>query len=117
MGHRRAPARAGAPDQDLLGRKERPARLPAAERGDFQAAQAAVAERPAFKGNVAFVKTRDFWEPDVEEMVNENVWRGPDWAKFYNVGSDRGYHYLGSGRIFYRMGRAFGDAMIELLPK
>lgn len=91
--------------------------LGAAERGDFQAAQAAVAERPAFKGNVAFVKTRDFWEPDVEEMVNENVWRGPDWAKFYNVGSDRGYHYLGSGRIYYRMGRACGDAMIELLPK
>jgi len=39
------------------------------------------------------------------------------WPKFYNVGSDRGYHYLGSGKIMYRMGQAFGKAMLELLEK
>jgi len=87
------------------------------KRGDFQAAQAAVAELPEFKDNVAFVKTVEFWEPDVEQMVNQGVWRGPDWVRFYNVGSERGYHYLGSARIYYKMGKAFGQAMVELLGK
>jgi alpha-galactosidase len=91
--------------------------LGAGERGDFQAAQAAVADLPEFKGSVKFVKTREFWEPDVEQMVRKNVWRGPDWVTFYNVGSDRGYHYLGSARIYYKMGKAFGQAMVELLDK
>jgi len=76
-----------------------------------------LAEVPEFKGNVAFVKTREFWEPDVEEMVNKDVWKGPDWVKFYNVGSERGYHYLGSARIYYKMGKAFGEAMAGLLGK
>ncbi len=87
------------------------------KRGEFQAAQAAVAELPEFQGNVKFVKTVEFWEPDVEKMVNENVWQGPDWVKFYNVGSERGYHYLGSARIYYRIGQALGNGMLELLAK
>ncbi len=87
------------------------------KRGDFQAAQAAVAELPEFKGNVTFVKTVEFWEPDVEELVNKGVWKGPDWVKFYNIGSERGYHYLGSARIYYKMGKAFGEGMVELLGK
>ena len=91
--------------------------LGAAQRGDFQQAQEAVAALPEFKGNVTFVKTRDFWEPAVEEMVRNNVWKGPDWVKFYNVGSERGYHYLGSAKIYYRMGQAFGAGMVELLEK
>lgn len=33
----------------------------------------------------------------------------------YNVGSERGYHYLGSARIMYRMGKAFAEGMIPLL--
>jgi hypothetical protein len=89
--------------------------LGASKRGDFQEAQAAVAGLPEFKGNVNFVKTREFWEPDVEEMVNSGLWQGPDWVKFYNVGSERGYHYLGSARIYCRMGKAFAEGMVELL--
>lgn len=88
--------------------------LGAGERGDFQKAQAAVVDEPGMD-NVKFVKTRDFWEPEVEKMVREGVWKGPDWVKFYNVGSERGYHYLGSARIMYKMGSAFGEGMIELL--
>ena len=88
----------------------------ASARGDFQKAQAAVLDEPGMT-NVKFVKTRDFWEPEVEKMVNENVWRGPDWVKFYNVGSERGYHYLGSAKIMYKMGKAFGEGMTELLSK
>jgi len=87
------------------------------KRGDFQAAQKAVADLPEFKGNVAFVPTVEFWEPEVEKMVNDNVWRGPDWVKFYNVGSERGYHYLGSARILYKIGNALGEAMAGLLGK
>jgi alpha-galactosidase len=87
------------------------------EPGDFQAAQKAVAELPEFQGTVKFVETHPFWEPDVEEMVDQGVWQGPDWVKFYNVGSERGYHYLGSARIYYRMGKAFGEGMMELLGK
>ena len=87
------------------------------ERGDFQAAQQAVADLPEFQGTVTCVKTCEFWEPDVAEMVRKNVWRGPDWVTFYNVGSERGYHYLGSARIFMRMGQAlFIPAIKPFLP-
>jgi len=82
---------------------------------EFRAAQRAVAELPEFQGNVKFVETHPFWEPEVEKMVNEGVWQGPDWPRFYNVGSERGYHYLGSGKMMYRIGTAFGQAMLELL--
>jgi alpha-galactosidase len=87
--------------------------LGAGKRGDFQKAQAVVVDEPGMD-NVKFVKTRDFWEPEVEKMVSEGVWKGPDWVKFYNVGSERGYHYLGSAQIMCKMGRAFGEGMIEL---
>ncbi len=85
------------------------------KRGDFQTAQKAVAAIPEFAGNVQFVETCEFWEPEVAELVNQGVWKGPDWVKFYNVGSDRGYHYLGSAKIYSRMGKAFGEGMISLL--
>jgi hypothetical protein len=87
------------------------------QRGDFQQAQEAVAKLSEFRGTVRFVKTCEFWEPDVEEMVDQGVWKGPNWVKFYNVGSERGYHYLGSARIYYKMGKAFGEAMTELLGR
>ncbi len=35
----------------------------------------------------------------------------------YNIGSERGYHYLGSARIYTKMGKAFAEGMIELLDK
>lgn len=88
--------------------------LGANPRGDFQKAQAAVVNEPGM-ASVKFVKTRDFWEPQVEQMVKDNVWKGPDWVKFYNVGSEQAYHYLGSAKIMCQMGKAFGDGMIELL--
>ncbi len=84
------------------------------KRGDFQKAQQAVADRPEFQGTVTCVKTCEFWEPKVEALVNKQVWKGPDWVKFYNVGSERAYHYLGSARIYTRMGKAFAEAMLAL---
>ena len=91
--------------------------LGAGNRGDFQAAQEAAAKLPEFEGNVKFVKTREFWQPEVEDMVKKNLWSGPEWVKFYNVGSERGYHYLGSAKIYYKMGKAFGEGMKDLLEK
>lgn len=84
------------------------------KRGAFQAAQQAVADLPEFKDTVSCVKTCEFWEPDVADMVNQGVWKGPDWVTFYNVGSERGYHYLGSARIYTRMGKAFAEGMLKL---
>jgi alpha-galactosidase len=84
-------------------------------RGSFQAAQAAVATSPEFAGNVAFCRTAEFWEPEVEEMVNKGTWKGPDWVEFYNVGSERAYHYLGSARLYSRIGNALAEEMIRLM--
>ena len=82
---------------------------------EFRAAQRAVAEQPEFQQLVRFVPTHPFWEPEVERMVNDETWKGPDWPRFYNVGSDRGYHYLGSGKMMYQIGTAFGQEMVDLL--
>ena len=89
--------------------------LGASDRGAFQRAQENVTRLEGFSGNVIFSKTRQFWEPELAEMVGENVWKGADWVRFYNVGSDRGYHYLGSGRMMMKMGIAFGEGIIPML--
>ena len=83
----------------------------------FRKAQEATAERPELKGTVRFVKTSQFWDFEAEKMCNADVWKGPDKAKFYRIASERGYHYLGSGKIVFLMGHAFGEGMIELLKK
>ncbi len=85
------------------------------KRGDFQSAQESATKHPEFQGNVIFVKTSDFWEPEVEKIVNDGIWKGSDWVRFYNVGSDRGYHYLGSAGIYCKIGNAFAEAMLQLI--
>ena len=51
-------------------------------------------------------------------MTNvHDVWKGEEKERFYRIASDRPYHYLGSGKIYYLMGHAFGEGMIELLKK
>ncbi len=87
------------------------------QRGAFQAAQAAVGKLPDLASTVRVVPTAQFWEPAVEEMVKKGVWKGPDWVRFYNIGSERGYHYLGSARILYRIGEAMGRGMTELIER
>lgn len=52
------------------------------------------------------------------EMYEKNVWKDPENKdKFYRVAADRPYHYLGSGKTYYLMGRAFGEAMVEMVNK
>ena len=75
-------------------------------------AQASMESIREFKGNVKVVKTDVFWDKKAAELV-EN-WRDhiDEWNK---VGSDYGYHYLGSAITFSKIGRAFGQAMLELI--
>jgi alpha-galactosidase len=59
-------------------------------------AQAAVAEYPEFKGNVAFVGTKAFWRP---KEVSP---------------SGQGYHWNTNAETYYLIGQAMGEAMKKL---
>jgi alpha-galactosidase len=59
-------------------------------------AQAAVAMYDEFKGNVAFVSTRDFY-------------RQPEQSP-----SRQGYHWNSNAETYYLIGEAMGQAMLEL---
>ncbi|MBA7712671.1 hypothetical protein ES703_121655 [subsurface metagenome] len=75
-------------------------------------AQASMDVIPEFKGNVKVVKTDVFWDRKAAELFKN--WREhiDEWEK---VGSDYGYHYLGSAITFSKIGRAFGQATLELM--
>jgi alpha-galactosidase len=78
----------------------------------FKDAQAAVLAVPEFKGNVALVKTDAFWDTEAEAVFKKD-WRKhiDEWNK---VGSDYPFHYLGSAKTMLKIGRAFGEAVLEL---
>ncbi len=75
--------------------------------------QAAIA--PEFKNNVAAVESYK----EYSHYSNEVFRKG--WPEHFHewdtVGSDRPYHYLGSGAFFVRLGDAFADSMAELMAK
>jgi alpha-galactosidase len=62
-------------------------------------AQAAVAEEPEFKSNVAFVGTKSFWRDPQDSP------------------SGQGYHWNNSAETYYLIGEAMGHAMLELSGK
>lgn len=78
-------------------------------------AQREAAATPEFKGNVAAVESYLFYDQEALAIFKM------DWTKhlleFSMVGSDRPYHYMGSGRFFVRLGDAFASAMVELRKK
>jgi len=86
-------------------------------RGDFQKAQAAAADRPEFKGNVAFVPTAEYYDTKAQELYEKGYWKGTaeQKAQWKAVGNDRPYHYLGSGKTYYLKGQAFGRAMLKMM--
>ena len=77
--------------------------------------QREAAKAPEFKGNVMSVESYK----DYSLFSNEVYQRG--WAKNFHqwvtVGSDRPYHYLGSGGFFVRLGDSFASAMSEMITK
>jgi alpha-galactosidase len=60
-------------------------------------AQAAVAQHPEFKGNVAFVETKDFWRP---KEVSP---------------SGQAYHWNNNAETYFLIGDGMGKAMVEIL--
>ncbi len=78
----------------------------------FKEAQAQAAALPEFKGNVALVKTDQFWDMDADAVFKKG-WR-ENLKEWNTVGSDFGYHYYGSVKTMSKIGRAFGQAMLEL---
>ena len=75
--------------------------------------QREAAKAPEFMGNVLAVESYK----DYSLFSYEVYERG--WAKHFHewvtVGSDRPYHYLGSGGFFVRLGDSFANAMTQLI--
>jgi serine/threonine protein kinase len=80
---------------------------------NFRIQQAAVANLPGFAGNVKVVVTDPFWDHEADAVYKKG-WKEhlDEWEQ---VGSDFPYHYLGSAKTTCQIGKAFGEAMIELL--
>ena len=80
----------------------------------IQTAQLAMNDVAEFKGNVKTIRTDVLADKEAERLF-------PDWQKHFDewkkVGSDRPYHYLGSAIWFNRIGKGFGEAMLELMEK
>jgi hypothetical protein len=77
--------------------------------------QREAAKAPEFKGNVLAVESYTEYDHGAYKVYKSG------WAKHYlewdTVGSDRPYHYLGSGKFFVRLGDSFATSMAELISK
>ena len=78
-------------------------------------AQREAAKAPEFKDNVLSVESYKDYSLFSHEIYSKG------WPKHYHewdtVGSDRPYHYLGSGTFFARLGDSFATAMADLIGK
>lgn len=89
---------------------------------EVRKAQKDAAEQPEFKGNVLFVPTVVYWDMHIEALykayknkkVDPAAWAKaePEWKE---CGSDKGYHYLGSGKHYCLIGYGMAEAMRELV--
>jgi hypothetical protein len=77
--------------------------------------QRAAATAPEFKGNVAAVESYKVYDLSALEVFKKG-WQN-HFAEWCAVGSDRPYHYLGSGKFFVRFGDALATAMAELIEQ
>ena len=68
---------------------------------------------PEFKGTVAAVESYTEYSHYSDRVFQKG------WPEHYHewdtVGSDRPYHYLGSGAFFVRLGDSFASAMAKML--
>ena len=107
----------------------------------FRKQQGDIAALPEFKGTVTLAKTARCWDKgphnmqskwdEFKKLAQANEAKGKDdptyerkfydkywvekYAKELSYTSDKRYHYNGSGRGYYEMGRSMGNAMVELL--
>ena len=84
-------------------------------KNEVSLAQRAAATAPEFKGNVVAVESYTEQALDSWEVFNAG-WP-KSWYVWDLVGSDKPYHYLGSGKFFVRVGDAFATAMTGMMPK
>ena len=100
--------------------------------GNFQVAQAAVADKPEFRGNVAALQTGKFWDFQLADLAKRaSAFKNPkktppagmkpltpEEENIFKVGVSEGdYHYLGSGKIMAGIGKGFAEAMLEFEGK
>ena len=77
--------------------------------------QRAAAQHPEFKDNVLSVESyKDY--SNFSHSVFQKGWP-THYHEWSTVGSDRPYHYLGSGAFFVRLGDSFANAMAKLMAK
>jgi hypothetical protein len=78
----------------------------------IQKAQLSMNDIPEFKGNVKAIRTDVLVDKTAEQMF-------PTWKqnpeRWYKVGGDFANHYLGSAIWYNRIGKAMGEAMLELV--
>lgn len=77
--------------------------------------QRAAAKAPEFKDNVTAVESYQYYDLSALKVFKKG-WQN-HFAEWCAVGSDRPYHYLGSGKFFVRFGDALAKAMTELIQK
>ena len=76
-------------------------------------AQREAAKHTTFRGNVLSVESyKDY--SNYSHSIFEKGWP-PHYHEWSTVGSDRPYHYLGSGTFFVRLGDSFANAMHKLM--
>ncbi len=82
-------------------------------------AQRAAAALPEFKGSVAAVESYLYYTQEIYPIFT--AWGTPRWDavkdQWGRCGSDRPYHYLGSGKFFVRLGDAFASSMAGMMKK
>jgi hypothetical protein len=77
--------------------------------------QRAAAKHAEFQGNVAAVESYKVYDLSAF-AVYEKGWQN-HFAEWCAVGSDRPYHYLGSGKFFVRFGDALANSMAGLIEQ
>jgi len=76
-------------------------------------AQRKAAQHSEFRGNVLSVESyKDY--SNFSHSIFEKGWP-PHFHEWNTVGSDRPYHYLGSGAFFVRLGDSFANATYKLM--
>jgi alpha-galactosidase len=80
----------------------------------IQKAQLAMNEVDEFKGNVKAIRTDVLVDKAAEELYPKWQDNKDEWQ---HVGGDHAYHYLGSAIWFTRIGKATGEAMLDLLKE
>ena len=89
----------------------------------FRKAQAEGVAAPEFKDNVELVTTKEYWDEKTAKLVKEgwepkHKWPSKEMEEEFNkLGSQPGYHYLGSAKIYSLMGMALAESIYKLSKK